>query len=84
VRRPRPRAESASTCQPNSGGAEPPRPSGRAAWARLVALVALVAILAAAGVTAAVVGLPDAQQIRVRSTAAGPAAPYCSGCSTRW
>ena len=46
------------------------------AWARLLALVA---ILAAAGVTAAVVGLPDAQQIRVRSTSAGPAAPVFFG-----
>ncbi len=76
MRQPRPRAESASAHQPNSGGAEPPRPSGRAAWARLFALVA---ILAAAGVTAAVVGLPDAQQIRMRSTAAGPAAPVFFG-----
>lgn len=76
MRQPRHRAESASARQPNSGGAEPPRPSGRAAWARLLALVA---ILAAAGVTATVVGLPDAQQIRVRSTAAGPAAPVLFG-----
>lgn len=42
-------------------------------------MLALVAILAAAGVTAAVVGLPDAQQLRVRFTAAGPAAPVLFG-----
>lgn len=38
-------------------------------------LLALVAVLVAAGVTAAVVGLPDAQQIRAYVDGAGPAAP---------
>jgi len=76
VRQPRPRAESATARQPNSGGAEPPRPSGRAAWARLLALVA---ILAAAGVTAVIVGLPDAQQLRAQVAGAGPAGPALFG-----
>jgi len=72
VRQPRHRAGSASARQPNSGAAEPARPSDRVAWVRLVALVA---ILLAGGVTAAVVGLPDAQQIRAHVAGAGPAAP---------
>ncbi len=56
----------------NSGPEDQPRRSSQAARVRLLALVA---ILVVAGVTAAVVGPPDAQQIQTYIAGAGPAAP---------
>ncbi|MGB3829147.1 MAG: VTT domain-containing protein [Ornithinimicrobium sp.] len=72
MRAPRHRAEPTSARRTNSGPAQKPRPSGRVAWLRLLVLVA---ILVAAGVIAAVVGLPTVEQIQAYVAGAGPAAP---------
>ena len=71
VRAPRSRAGTGSARQAEPGdGAQ--RPSGRVAWMRLIVLVTLLVV---AGVVAAAVGPPDAQQIRAYVDRAGPAAP---------
>ena len=72
MRQPRHRARSKSAHQVNPGPQDQPGPSGQAAWVRPLALVA---ILLVAGVTAAVIGLPDVRQIQAYIDRAGPSGP---------